>query len=43
MALPKQRKGESDTDYAVRLEASKKRNKEYKRKYYQANREAILE
>ena len=38
MALPKQRKDESDADYAARLE----KGKEQKREYYQANKEAIL-
>jgi len=36
MTLPKQKKNESDADYAVRLERAKER----KRKYYRDNREA---
>ena len=39
MTLPKQKKNESDADYAARLEAVRA----VRRRYYQANREAILE
>ena len=43
MTLPKQRANESDADYAVRLEKSKKANKEATRKWSKANREARKE
>lgn len=43
MTLPKQRRDESDADYAARLEASREAWKERQRKYYEANKEAVKE
>ena len=43
MALPKQRKDESDADYAVRAERAKEARREQNRKYYEANKEAVNE
>lgn len=43
MSLPKQRPGESDSDYQARLEDAKRRKREYLRQYREANKEAIGE
>ena len=43
MALLKQRKDESDADYAARLEEAKRRKRERDRERYQANSEAVKE
>lgn len=43
MSLPKQRKNESDADFAVRLEAAREATRERRRKYRKANKEAISE
>lgn len=43
MALPKQRENESDSDFAVRLEKRKEADREYHRKWREANREAVRE